>query len=43
MAWSPDGRYLSHGNQDATVHFWIVATGRELQMTGYPSKVAQLC
>ena len=43
LAWSPDGRYLCHGNQDATVHFWVVATGKELQMSGYPLKVAQLC
>lgn len=43
LAWSPDGRYVCHGNQDSTVHFWIVATGKELQMSGYPLKVAQLC
>jgi WD40 repeat protein len=42
IAWSPDGRYLCHGNQDSTVHFWIVATGKELQMSGYPLKVAQI-
>jgi WD40 repeat protein len=42
VAWSPDGRYLCHGNQDSTVHFWIVATGKELQMSGYPMKVAQI-
>lgn len=43
IAWSPDGRYLCHGNQDSTVHFWIVATGKDLQMSGYPLKVAHLC
>ncbi len=43
LAWSPDGRYLCHGNQDSTVHFWIVATGKELQMSGYPMKIAQIC
>lgn len=42
LAWSPDGRYLCHGNQDATVHFWVVAKEKELQMSGYPLKVAQL-
>jgi WD40 repeat protein len=42
VALSPDGRYLCHGNQDATVHVWLTATGKELQMTGYPLKVAQL-
>jgi len=42
LAGSPDGRYLCHGNQDATVHFWIVKTGKELQMWGYPTKVKEL-
>jgi WD40 repeat protein len=42
LAWSPDGRYLCHGNQDATVHFWIVSTGNDLQMYGYPMKVRKL-
>lgn len=42
LAWSPDGRYLCHGNQDSTVHFWIVKTGKELQMSGYPTKVREL-
>jgi WD40 repeat protein len=42
LAWSPDGRYLCHGNQDATVHFWIVKTGKELQMWGYPTKIREL-
>ncbi len=42
LAWSPDGRYLCHGNQDATVHFWIVRFGKELQMWGYPTKVREL-
>jgi WD40 repeat protein len=42
LAWSPDGRYLCHGNQDATVHFWILKTGKELQMWGYPTKVREL-
>ncbi len=31
LAWSPDKRYLCHGNQDATVHFWIVTPGKELK------------
>lgn len=42
LAWSPDGRYLCHGNQDATVRFWILATGQDLQMSGYPTKVREL-
>jgi WD40 repeat protein len=42
LAWAPDGRHLAHGNQDATVHFWVLKTGRDLQMTGYPTKVREL-
>ena len=42
MRWSPDSRYLATGDQDSTVHFWIVRTGRDLQMWGYPRKVREL-
>ncbi len=42
LAWSPDGKVLAHGNQDATVHFWYAATGLDLQMSGFPSKVREL-
>jgi len=42
LAWSPDGTVLAHGNQDATVHFWYAASGKDLQMSGFPSKVREL-
>jgi WD40 repeat protein len=42
LAWSPNGQYLCHGNQDSTVHFWMVRSGKELQMWGYPTKVREL-
>ncbi len=42
MAWSPDGLILAHGNQDATVHFWYYDPARELQMSGYRTKVREL-
>lgn len=40
--WSPSGRFIATGDQDATVHFWIVKTGQDLQMSGYPRKVREL-
>ncbi|NBF39032.1 MAG: WD40 repeat domain-containing protein [Spirochaetes bacterium] len=40
--WSPDGRFIATGDQDATVHFWFAASGIDLQMWGFPSKVLEL-
>lgn len=42
LAWSPDGARLAHGNQDASVHFWLMKCKEELQMAGYPLKVREL-
>ncbi len=42
LAWSPNGKYLATGDQDSSVHFWIVRSGRDLQMSGYPRKVREL-
>ncbi len=36
---SQDGRFLVTGNQDASMHVWVVKTGKELYMSGYPTKV----
>jgi WD40 repeat protein len=42
LAWTRDGRRLAHGNQDATVHYWVLETGDDLQMAGYPTKVREV-
>jgi WD40 repeat protein len=42
LAWTRDGRRLAHGNQDATVHYWILETGDDLQMSGYATKVREV-
>lgn len=42
LAWSPNGRFIAAGGQDATVHFWFTKTGDDLQMSGYPTKVREL-
>ncbi len=42
LAWSPNGQYIATGDQDRTVHFWIVASGEDLMMSGYPTKVREI-
>jgi WD40 repeat protein len=42
LAWAPNGVMLAHGNQDASVHFWYADSGKELHMSGYPSKVREV-
>jgi WD40 repeat protein len=42
LAWSPAGDRLAHGNQDASVHYWVLKRGEDLQMAGYPLKVREL-
>jgi WD40 repeat protein len=39
---SPSGRYLAHGNQDNSIHLWVMSNESELQMGGYPAKVEVL-
>jgi WD40 repeat protein len=41
-ALSPDGRWIATGNQDSSVHVWNVATGADLEMSGYPMKVTAI-
>ncbi len=42
LAWSPNGEYIAAGAQDCSVHFWLMKTGEDLQMTGYPRKVREI-
>jgi WD40 repeat protein len=42
LAWSPDGKILAHGNQDATIHFWYFDSAHDLQMWGYRTKIREL-
>ncbi|MDA8018938.1 MAG: WD40 repeat domain-containing protein [Thermoanaerobaculia bacterium] len=42
LAWSPDAKYMATGEQDSTVHFWHVESGRDAQMWGFPTKVLAL-
>jgi len=42
VAPSPDGRWLTVGAQDNTVHIWRLWSAEELEMNGYPTKVEHL-
>jgi len=42
IAWNPSGEVLATGDQDASVHYWVLKTGRDLMMAGYPRKVREL-
>lgn len=42
LAWSPDSTVIATGDQDCTVHFWYVKSGKDLQMWGYETKVLEL-
>lgn len=42
ISWSPNSAYIAAGGQDCTVHFWVLKTGKDLQMAGYPTKVREL-
>ena len=42
LAMSPDGAWACAGAQDATVHLWRLWSGKDLSMSGYPSKIERL-
>ena len=39
---SPDGKWACAGAQDATVQLWKLWSGKDLSMSGYPSKIERL-
>ena len=42
VSYSPDAKFIATGTQDNSLHVWRLATGRDMQMSGYPVKVKQL-
>lgn len=42
LRWSPNGRFIACGCQDASVHIWFIDSGKDLEMSGYPGKVKAL-
>ena len=42
LKWSPDARFIVTGEQDASIHFWFMESGKDAQIRGYPSKVLNL-
>jgi len=42
LVWSPDNRWLVSGNQDPSVHLWLVEDDQEFHMSGYETKVKSL-
>lgn len=41
LAWSPNGKVIACGMQDASVHFWRRPGGHHSQMAGYATKVRE--
>ena len=44
LTWSPNGRYVAGGSQEATIQFWRLPyrAGEELFMSGYATKIREL-
>jgi WD40 repeat protein len=42
VSYSPDAKFIATGTQDNALHVWRLATGKDMQMSGYPVKVRQL-
>jgi WD40 repeat protein len=39
---SPDDKWITTGNQDASLHCWKISNGSDLQMTGFETKVQHI-
>jgi hypothetical protein len=39
VTWSPDGKFLVTGTQENELHAWRLADGKDMRMSGYPTKV----
>lgn len=42
IAYSPNGKVLAAGCQDGAAHIWLLPSGEDLFMNGYPTKVREL-
>ncbi len=42
ILYSPNGKVLAAGCQDGAAHIWLLPSGEDLYMNGYPTKVREL-
>jgi WD40 repeat protein len=42
IVWSPDGRFVVSAMQDAQLHGWRLADGKDMRMGGYPAKIKSM-
>ncbi|MBC7997384.1 MAG: WD40 repeat domain-containing protein [Leptolyngbya sp.] len=42
ISYSPNGKVLAAGCQDGAAHIWLLPSGEDLFMNGYPTKVREL-
>jgi len=42
VTWSPDGRYIVTATQDRDLHCWLLPSGKDFKMSGYPSKIRSI-
>ncbi|MEL6896694.1 MAG: WD40 repeat domain-containing protein [Planctomycetota bacterium] len=42
LRWSPEGKFIATGEQDATVHYYFVGSNRDVEIRGYSTKVQHM-